>query len=115
MPGRPPKAKGYRGEIKARDELRALGLHKIERTGSLNYKDSAPDLTQGGDGDLKPVRIVATQDDRAPMLYTLSAEDLGFLMGWGVASRDLIPVVVQVKKHKQTWIGGLYRKLVANS
>jgi hypothetical protein len=112
----PSKRKGYRGEIRARDELRRVGLHELKLTGSVNYKDSAPDLVQLGtpEAQVDPLLIVATQADRRPFLYSLTAHDLYTLLR---AARmellDEVPVAVQVKKHKAFAIDTLYRRLEA--
>jgi hypothetical protein len=110
----PSKKKGWVGEDNARAELRILGMTGIERTGSLNYQDAAPDLVQEGfrDAQERPVLIVATQADRRPMLYSLTAADLRVLL---VAQQhgvlDQIPVAVQVKKHKRFALDTLHRAL----
>lgn len=105
----PSKAKGYRGEIIARDVLRNF-FPTLERTGSVAYLKDAADLVARKEliGDVEPVRIVTTQDDRGPLLVTMSYADLEELMDGQVYNG---PVVVQVKKHKRTWIGGLYAAL----
>ena len=44
----PSKVKGWRGEVNALDALIKLGFTGLARTGSVNYKEAAPDLVQWG-------------------------------------------------------------------
>jgi hypothetical protein len=110
--GRKPKEKGYRTEIKALRELQELGFERMTRTGSVNYKADAPDLVQEGKSGVT-LCIVATQDERSSVLYTMSRWDL-MLFRRAVEARmlDEIPVAVQVKRRKKTWISGIYQALV---
>lgn len=105
----PSRKKGWVGEDRVRKELRDLGLTRIQRTGSLAYTRSAADLVQPGTGI---VRIVATQADRKPMLYTLTARDLSLLVqSVRAETLDEVGVFVQVKKLKRTAISTLYDEL----
>lgn len=102
----PSKAKGYRVEVLALNELQGLGMLNLTRTGSLAYTLDAADLVQPGPGD--PVLLVATRDDGGPTLYTTNADGLRRL------ARDnlkVVPVVVQVKARKQSFIGRVWRGL----
>lgn len=110
----PSKTKGYRGEVEALQAVVDLGFTKAERTGSLAYTKAAADLVQpGASGGITfgppPIRIIATKDDHQPLLFTLTAGDLERVR---IAhDLSLVPLVVQVKKRKTTWIGGLFREL----
>ena len=111
----PSRKKGYAGEVKALETLVQLGFTKLARTGSVNYKDSAPDLVYWGAKGIPPtykVRIVTTQDDYGPVLITMSAADFGdVLESYRAGSLADLPVVVQCKKRKTTTIGTLWKKL----
>lgn len=110
----PSKRKGYDAEVGGVNELKRLGFVGARRTGSVAYSKNAADIVQNWEpgSPYQPVRVVMTQDLRKPMLYTLSGKDLQILIGAVRAEMlEELPLVAQVKKRQQTWIGKLWREL----
>lgn len=103
-PQKKAKVRGYRLEKDAEAALRSKAPG-IKRTGSVNYKASAPDLYQ--DGFNGPLLLVVTRDRRQQMLVTMSLDDfldrVDTLRGTEVA--------VQCKAREVTWVGSLYQEL----
>lgn len=110
----PSKSKGYRVEKLVEKELRRVGFAWLTRTGSVNYALDAADLTQEVDPSIPmvPVHIVATRDNGGPTLYSLSGQDLERLVSIGQGNLRYLPVYVQVKARKRTWLGTVWRGLV---
>lgn len=100
------KQRGYELEKAAEAELRKVFWH-LARTGSVNYKHSAPDLAQVTENH--PILLVVTRDRRRQMLVTLSAADFVDLTLGAVPWPPT--VYVQCKSRETTWIGSLYEEL----
>lgn len=107
--------KGYDAEIRA---LRELGVvfPRLRRQGSVGYYKAAADLIQDAAPPYdvnppEPIVIVATQDLRRPMLFTMDAGDVVRVSALSSEQLAAHPVVVQVKKREKTWLGTIYGEL----
>lgn len=108
-PQKRSKEKGYELEAAALRKLSYI-FPGLRRTGSVNYKDAAPDLVQDGMGP--PVLpLIVTRDARQEMLVTLSVDDLIALIQSERLDPPYIQVAVQCKYRQATWVGTLYRAL----
>jgi len=105
-PQKRSKEKGYELERAVCSKL-TLIWPGLRRTGSVNYKEHAPDLVQ--DGEPPIVYAVVTRDRNQPILITLEMDQFITLVRSHVP--DAYKVAVQCKYRQNTWVGTLMRGL----